>query len=231
MKKALTLLLFSLLATCVFATPDLCPEISIYVDAAPNVYGSPDYAPWEQATFSAVANGTFVNMGNGVNSANIGTTNFEIQDEVVYSFGDKGLRLTWIYFIEGETVDSALDKGLQVSLINDWDGDVVDFYNDQYGSTWLTPTKIYNYDDGTVSGVIGVAGMAWWGGYTTDTQEELDADIYEWMQANESWTFSVKLNCTDESIVCNREAIAVPAPGAVLLAGFGASLIRRFRRA
>lgn len=232
MKKVLGLLLFSLLASVASALPDCC--VDIYVDAAPNVYGSSAYPAWQQSTFDDIYDGTFLNMRSGVNSANVGTTDFEIQDEVVYSFGDLGKRLTWVYYIEGATLDCLSSADLKISLTNTWDGVNSDFYYDYYGSTWITPTKLYDYDgdgDGTVDGVYGVAGMAWWGAYSTNTQEELDADIYEWMQASESWTFSVSLNSCVTSITCNREAIAVPAPGAVLLAGFGASLIRKFRSA
>jgi len=160
--------------------------VSIYVDAAPNVYGSPDYAPWQTATYAAVSAGTFMNMSNGVNPANVGTTDFEIQDEVVYSFGDLGKRLTWIYWIPDTTIAELQAKEFQMSLTNIWDGDVLDFYLDYYGSTWLEPTKWVEYN----GGVIGTAGMAWWGAYGVNTQEALDADIAAWIQADETWIFT-----------------------------------------
>ena len=195
---------------------------NLYVDAAPNTYGSPDYASWESATFSAVAAGTFANMTNGINPNNVGTTDFEIQDEVVYSFGDLGSRLTWIYYIGGETVQSALTKNIQVSLFNTWDGDSEDFYLGYYGSTWLTPTKIYDYDkngDNIVDGVIGIAGMAWWGGYYTNTQAELDQDIASWQTSAESWKFTVKIDGSEDSIISNRAP--VPEPVTMILFGLG----------
>jgi hypothetical protein len=137
--------------------------VGVYVDSAPNVYGSADYSAWKDQAFANVANGSFVNMANGINSANIGTTNFEIQDEVVYSFGDLGSRLTWIYWVDGETVEN-INGRFEISLLNTWDGDVQDFYADYYGNTWQTPTNWVNYDrdgDGDTDGVIGMAGMAW----------------------------------------------------------------------
>ena len=230
MKKILALLLVCLTSSMVLAGAS---SVSLYVDAAPNVYGSPDYDPWKTSTFDAIYNGTFENMSNGVNPGNVGTTDFEIQDEVVYSFGDKGLRLTWIYFIEGETVASLEDR-ITVSLINDWEGSVSDFYLGWYGSTWIEPMTLIDYDadgDGVVDGVFGMNGMAWWGAKGVNTDEALAADIASWGTANETWTYTVKLDGEDTSILCSRDAVVVPAPGAVLLAGLGTVLARRFRRA
>ena len=207
------------LLLCMFLTQSAYASVQLYVDAAPNVYGSSDYEPWKTAAFAAAADGSFVNMANSYNPANVGTTNFHIRDEVVYSFGDLGRRLTWIYWIPGETVDG-LQGRIEVKLENWWDGDYLDFYNDYYGSTWLEPTKIYNYDDNQGNtGVIGLGGMAWWGAYDTDTQEELEEDILAWQSADETWKFTVKLDGMDYDITSNRAA--VPVPAAVWLLGSG----------
>lgn len=223
----LAIILVALSATIASASTT---EVNLYVDAAPNVYGSPAYAPWEANTFASIAAGSFVNMSNGINPDNYGTTNFEIQDEVVYSFGDLGKRLTWIYYIKNETVSSLTDR-ISVKLENVWDGDYLDFYDDYYGSTWLTPSKIYNYDadnDGTTDGVFGLAGMAWW---PDATQEAVDAAYESWGASDETWTFTVKLDGQDYDITSVREAIIpVPAPGALLLAGLGTAIAGRFRR-
>lgn len=229
MKKRTLLGLFLLTVIPVIAAP----TVGLYVDAAPNAYGSPDYAGWEASAFAAAANGTFTNMASGINSGNVGTTNFEIQDEVVYSFGDLGSRLTWIYYVEGETI-SSLAGNFGISLMNDWDGDVMDFYLDTYGSTWLEPTKWVDYDkngDGVTDGVIGTAGMAWWGAYGVNTQEALDADLAAWGMADESWTFTARYNGEDFSIASYREGVqAVPVPGALLLSGIGVSIVGFLRR-
>jgi len=202
--------------------------VSLFVDSAPNVYGSPNYPIWEAAAFAAAASGLFVNMANGINPANIGTTNFEIEDEVVYSFGDLGKRLTWIYWIPNATVaDLDANNRFEISLINIWDGSVLDFYDYYYGSTWLEPTKWKDY----MGGVIGTAGMAWWGAYNTNTQAELDADIALWSLSEETWIFKTKLDGIECSITSYRAPI--PEPGTFLLLGsgfLGLGLVGYFRR-
>ncbi len=206
-----------------FGISETAYTLSLYVDTAPNVYGSPDYSSWEADAFAAAANGTFVNMANSVNPDNLGTTDFEIEDEVVYSFGDLGKRLHWIYWLPGETVANLdADNVFETSLINIWNGDVLDYYDHFFGSTWLEPTKWIDYDsdnDGFGDGVIGTAGMAWWGANGVNTPEALAADIAEWGMAEEDWIFTVKLRDEEFSITSHRAPI--PEPSTALLLGFG----------
>ncbi len=217
-----------LAATAAWATPVTlgCTDVFVYVDSAPNGYGSPDYPGWEADTFAAVIDGTFVNMSNGVNPANVGTHNFEIQDEVVYSFGDLGKRLHWIYWIPDTTI-ADLTNRFKVALYNDWGTDpTLDFYLDRYGSTWLEPTKWIESDEG----VIGTAGMAWW---PDATQEAVDAAYLAWGAVDETWTFKVQLDgIACDGFVSSRTAVPVPEPVTMValtsaLIGLGGYVRRR----
>jgi len=205
----LTSLILVCLVQNLLAAEKTTPAVYLYVDAAPNAYGSPDYAAWQNAAFAAASTGTFVNMASSIIPCNKSTLNFEIEDEVVYSFGDLGKRLTWIYWAPGYT-KADLAGSFQISLFNTWDGEVMDFYDYYYGSTWLTPTNWVDYDvdgDGEIDGVIGVAGMAWWGAYGSNTPEALEADLSAWSTAKESWEFRVKLFDSEYSIITNRKPV------------------------
>lgn len=151
-------------------------EIKLYVDSAPNVYGSPDYAPWWSQAKADAMNGTFVNMANSVNAANAGTTGFEMSDTVVYSFGDLGRRLHFVYWVPGATINGLAADNFQIAMDYVWDGVTYDYYNENYGTTWLTPTKWEQVE----GGVIGTAGFAWWGAYGVNTQAALEAELAEW---------------------------------------------------
>lgn len=217
MKKMVLVLL---LVAGIFLASSSAMAISLYVDAAPNVYGSADYAPWWSNAKSDVAAGTFANMRNGFNPGNVGTTDFEIQDEVVYSFGDLGNRLTWIYWIPNETISSLVSQNFQIRLENWWDSEYLDFYDYYYGNSWVTPTRWEEY----AGGVIGSAGMAWWGASGVNTAEALAADILDWSQADETWKFSVRFGQENSSLTSNREGLApVPEPTTILL--FSAGLL------
>ena len=193
----------------------LAGSISLYVDSAPNVYGSSSYPAWESNAFALASAGTFVNMANSVNSSNAGTMNFEIQDVVVYSFGDLGRRLHFVYWIPQETITTLAAKHFQISLSYDWENVNYDFYNDYYGSTWLTPTKWIEY----AGGVIGSAGFAWWGAYGINTPEALAAELADWDKYQGNITFAARM---DDGVSSSITALhSVPEAASFLLLGLG----------
>jgi hypothetical protein len=228
---ALVALIAFAVAPVAYADPITPVTVNLYMDAAPNVYGSPNYAGWWANAQAAAAAGTFVNMGSGFNGANDNTTNYEIEDETVYSFGDLGSRLHFIYFVPNETVEDLTTRNFQIGLTYHWDGDNYDLYHDYYGSSWLTPTSWVNYNDGHGhTGVIGTAGFAWWGAYGVNTQPALDADMAAWRAIQEDVTFTVRIDGQgDTSLTGYREAVPDGGTTASLLGGalLGLGLLRR----
>jgi len=225
-RKVLSLSLFML--TLFVSQTTLAYSIYIGVDAAPNKYGSSLYPAWEAEAFAAISSGSFVNMKNSINPLNSSTTNYEIEDVVVYSFGDLGKRLSFVYWIPGATTESIKDT-FQISLTYTFDGVFHDLYDEYYGSTWLTPTSWKNYDsnnDSAIDGVVGVAGNGWWGAYGVNLPEALEAlnkDLKEWGAVDESWTLTARIlgitGTTENSLTATRAA--TPEPSTMLLMAFG----------
>jgi hypothetical protein len=184
--------------------------VNLFVDAAPNAYGSPDFAGWKTNAYKTAIAGTFVNMENSYNPANRSTTNFEINDCVVYSFGDLGKRLHFVYWVPNETIASLTAKNFEVSGSYLWDGVEYDYFDG-----WYTPTS-WEEKDG---GVIGTAGFAWWGAYGINTQEALDAELADWDLYQGNFTFRAKFDGGSASITAYHPA--VPEPTTMLLLGLG----------
>ncbi len=195
--------------------------VDLFVDGAPNVYGSSDWSGWKAAAWTGATTGTFVNMANSVNPNNAGTTYFELRDHVVYSFGDLGRRLHFVYWIPGQSI-STLTGRFKISLFYDWDGVTYDGYGGYYGSTWLEPSSWEDY----MGGVIGTAGWAWWGAYGVNTQEALDADLAAWGPSWGDITFTAQL----DGEVFSLTAMRIPEPGTLVLFAFGLAGLSFMRR-
>jgi hypothetical protein len=195
-------------------------NVNLYVDAAPNAYGSPYFAGWQLNAYDSAVHGNFVNMGNSYNPANSGTTNFEINDAVVYSFGDLGKRLHFVYWMPNETISSLTTNNFQISVKYLWDG--VEYVD----TDWYTP-KSWQEKDG---GVIGTYGFAWWGAYGINTQEALDADLANWDLYQGNVTLYARFDGGSAELTAYHNP--VPIPGALWLFGPGlvglAALRRRF---
>jgi hypothetical protein len=220
-----------------------CPRatgaISIGVDAAPNVYGSSQYAPWRTDAFAKISTSAFVNMANGVNSANIGTTNFEPTDAIVYSTGDLGKRLHFVYFIPNATKQSLAGK-LEVGLSYDWDGTT---YLD-YGAQWVSP----NFDNlvEISGGVAGTMGNAQWasdddapptstGGNGYDETDAADVAALASLMIDYQTFWQGRVRVLDENGATVESTVLtatlVPEPTALSLVGLGGFALLRRKRA
>ena len=237
-----TALLFAAMVTSSWAT------ITLNVDSAPNVYGSPNWAPWWTATKADVIAGTFTDMRTGTFP---GTHTMDPYDEIVYSTMDLGKRLHWIYNVPDETT-TALAGRFEVKWVIDWAGDAWTLEGGNWeldGAEvgWSTPTNWENYD----GGVIGSLGFAWWSTdgdappFSTDsnpynevTQADIDALRAEVLQYQ---TYAIGMiryradeNASWEYMDLTVQAVPEPTTmiaGALLLLPFGASLLRRMRKA
>jgi hypothetical protein len=228
-------------------------SVSLLVDTAPNVNGSPDYVPWRDAAFADSADGTFQNMRNG---AYPGTTNFLANEAIVYSTMDKGQRLHWIYWLPGESVAS-LNGRFQVRNLADWDGVTYTFDSggnylvDDGTNGWAQPGAWVNYDsdgDTIADGVIGTFGNAWWAYddlaplYNTDANpfnevdqadiDQMAADMYQYQTF---WRGEARImnnlgQWETFGLTANLVAV-VPTPGAAVggLAMMGLIVLRRRR--
>ena len=223
-----------------FATSHAAAEL--YVDSAPNVYGSPDWAPWWNATKTDVAAGTFQNMRSG----DLGTPNvlqMTPYDEIVYSTGDLGKRIHWIYWLPGETT-AGLDGRFEVKWVVDWAGANWTYEGGGWALDgpevgWSQPVNWENYDDGASTGVIGSLGFAWWasddhalpgdtGGTAYDETDQADIDaLRETVLNNQTFAtgyIRIKDAPGGDWQVTQLTVDVVPVPGAVLLGMLGLSV-------
>lgn len=134
-------------------------SIGLVVDSAPNVYGSPAWAPWWTQTKADVVAGTFTDMRTGTLP---GTHSMDPYDEIVYSTGDLGKRLHWIYWLPGVTKTDLAGR-FEVKWVIDWGGDDWTYSGGNWAVDgaevgWSQPSSWEDYS----GGVIGSVGFAWW---------------------------------------------------------------------
>ena len=226
MKKLLILLSFLIMAFGIALNADAA-LVDLYLDAAPNAYGSADWPAFRDAAYGSIYNGTFVSQAHSFNPANAGTLKYEAEDYLVYNFADFGKRLHAFYYIPGQTLAS-LDGRLQTSILYEDAGVWHDAYAEAGWETWVAPSSSVDYDgnnDGAIDGVMGSIGNAFWGasGYyfnTPEAREALAADLQYVRDHIGDTRFLVRLD-GDISELRAVHIAPVPIPSAVILLGSG----------
>lgn len=203
--------------------------VNLFVDSAPNVYGSPNWAPWWASAKTDVVNGSFTNMRTGTYP---GTNFANPLDFIVYSDDDLGKRVHWIYWIPNETTTS-LQNRFQVKFAIDWAGDdltwdwnVNNWALDEPEKGWVQPGSWENYNDGTNQGVIGSFGFAFWAQPDSSQKYALAADILQnQTYLNGLYRIRDDINSSWDGGNLNLTVIPLPASALMSLAGLGVVVI------
>jgi hypothetical protein len=241
MRTSLALAVVVVLGLGSVAMADIGPA-SLYVDAAPNAYGSPSYAPWLANTEAAIVAGNFVNFGNG---AHPGTLNTDPYDSLVYSVGDLGKRETFIYALPNWNAADMTARNFQEKLSINWGGYNYDlnWTTDNWddadpNNNWVTPGNYAPYGN---YGVIGSFGLGYWVysqtdySYTSVTQSDIDYFRNDILLGNElTVTGQIRyLTNPDDAnswTYATLQTDVVPAPAALLLGAMGLGLVGWWRK-
>lgn len=241
----LVLVLMVITAVCACAAPG----VNLYADSAPNAYGATAFAAWQTSAYAAAVNGSFINMANG---AFPNSTYFAATDAIVYSTGDLGKRLHWVYWLPNTTI-AQLSGCFQVKDVVTYKDGTSETYDWGTGTMvadgtnvgWIQPSKWIEYQ----GGVVGTFGNAWWAyddaalPYDTDGKPYNQTDaadvaaVADWMYSEQAfWTGVVRYRndvnseWSETNLQLTLADPAVPEPMSMLLGALGLSSIAGLRR-
>ncbi len=229
------LVIVAIACSALWATAGLSATVYLFADSAPNAYGSPEWAPWWAQTKADVVAGTFTDMRTGTFP---GHHWMDPYDEIVYSTGDLGKRLHWIYWVPGESTDSLEDR-FEVRWIVDWGGKEYTYDWNSYAlveatpdNGWVQPSRWEDYNNG----VIGTFGFAWWAydnlaapydsdgnPYNETDQADIDAlraEVFAY-QTFALGQVRIRDSGTSSWQMTELNVRIVPEPGTLLLLGTG----------
>jgi len=229
--KRIKLVALSMVTAMAFAGTVLAgaETVNLFVDSAPNFYGSPDWAPWWSNTKQDVVNGSFTNMRNGTYT---GTNFVSPLDIIAYSDGDFGKRVSWIYWLPGETTAGLQDR-FQVKYSLDWKGsDMTEdwaanrWIEDAPENGWIQPTSWEDYNDGTNQGVIGSLSFDLWAKPGEAEKYALAAKVFQ----NQSYLKGLVRYRDDADSVWNTNDLnlnltGVPLPASALMGLAGLAVV------
>ena len=213
-------------AVCALCVAPAAADVYLYVDSAPNLYGSPDWGPWWDDARADVAAGAFANMRSG-HLGTPGALNAHPYDEIAYETGDRGHRLHWIYWLGGQTT-SGLNGKFQVRRVADWGGNI-------WEEDWKQPSGWEDYGGGVIgsfhfarSAIDDYAPPYDTGGSSGDEADQADIDALADMIMCRQEFARGEVRLWDDGAGdwgspqgLTVRIVAVPAPAAVLLAALG----------
>jgi PEP-CTERM motif len=223
------------LVVAVLCTVSTASGVGFFVDTAPNVYGSPDWAPWLAQAKVDVADGSFINMRSS-NFTAAGSNWLDPYDEIVYSTGDLGRRLHWLYYLPGETVANLAGR-FEVKWVIDWGGGDWTYEGGGWAADgaevgWVEPGSWEDYD----GGVFGSLGFAWWATdneadpmdsfgtiYDETDQDDVDAlrqQVFSYQTFARGEYRYMESGCT-EWTYGEIQLDVVPEPGSIVLLSIG----------
>ena len=214
--------------------------------------GRPIGFPWWSTAQTDVVAGTFDNMRSSV-LGTPGDLYMDPYDEIVYSTGDLGSRLHWIYWIDGATTTD-LAGNFEARFVIDWGGDEYTWdwglnawADPSTGAGWIEPGSWEDYG----GGVIGSFGHAWWatdddalpgdtGGSPYDETDQADIDALRDLIFDVQTFARGEVRCRDSASdpwtvqtlqVDIMQPVPVPAAAPLALLGLGiVTAVRRVRR-